>query len=216
MHRALKHEGQAPCRNTVAAIMTAHGLQGRVRRRRVRTTVPGLAAATDLVGRAFRAPAPDRVWTGDITYLRTGQGHLYLAAVMDLFSRRIVGWSMAAHLRQELVIDALRMAVSRRSPAPGLIFHSDRGSQYTSEGFRGVLARHRIRRSMCRRGDCYDNAPTESLWSTLKREMPRTYPTREHARAAVFNYIEVFYNRNGLHSRLGYLSPEAFEAREGG
>jgi putative transposase len=218
VQRALALEGPAPCRNTVAAVMKAHGLRGGARPRRVRTTVPRPAVAGDLLGRRFGAEARDRVWTSDITYLRTGEGHLYLAGVMDLFSRRVVGWSMATHLRQELVIDAVTMAISRRRPAAGLILHSDRGSQYTSGAFRRLLARHRIRQSMSRAGDCYDNAPTESLWSTLKRELAhqRPFATRGHARTAVFQYIEVFYNRRRLHSRLGYLSPEAFEARAGG
>lgn len=216
VHRALALEGDAPCRNTVAAVMKAHGLQGRTRRRRVRTTCSRPPVSSDLVGRGFRAERRDRLWTGDITYLRTGEGYLYLAAVIDLFSRRVVGWSMAAHLRQELVIDALTMAVSRRRPAPGLIFHSDRGGQYSSGGFRALLTAHHIRQSMGRRGDCYDNAPTESFWSTLKRELARTFRTRQEARAAVFNYIEIFYNRHRLHSRLGYLSPDSFEARSGG
>ncbi len=217
VQRALALQGQAPCRNTVAAIMKAHGLQGRTRRRRVPTTIPRRRpAAPDLLGRGFAAQARDRVWTSDITYIRTGHGYLYLAAVMDLFSRRVVGWSMASHLRQELVIDALTMAITRRRPAPGLILHSDRGCQYTSQSFRDLLVKHRIRQSMGRRGDCYDNAPTESLWSTLKRELAGSFSTQEQARAAIFNYIEIFYNRHRLHSRLGYLSPEAFEAKAGG
>jgi transposase InsO family protein len=218
VQRALALEGPAPCRNTVALVMKAHGLQGRTRRRRVRTTVPSPAVASDLLGRGFRAEARDRVWTSDITYLPTGQGYLYLAGVMDLFSRRIVGWSMATHLRQELVIDAVKMAIVRRCPPPGLILHSDRGCQYTCDAFRALLAKHQIRQSMSRQGNCYDNAPTESLWSTLKREVAqaRTFATRAQARQAVFEYIEIFYNRRRLHSRLDYLSPEAFEARAGG
>jgi len=214
VQRALAMEGRAPCRNTVAAVMKAHGLQGQRRRRRVRTTIPREPVAPDLLGRSFRAAARDRVWTGDITFIPTGQGWLYLAGVMDLYSRRIVGWSMGTHLKRQLVIDALTMAVGRRRPGPGLIHHSDRGCQYTSLAFRRLLARHRIRQSMSRAGDCYDNAPTESLWSTLKRELvrPRPFATRERARAAVFEYIEAFYNRRRLHSALGYRSPEQFEA----
>lgn len=217
VQRALAMEGDAPCRNTVAALMRAHGLRGRTRTRRVRTTIPREVVASDLLERRFQAAAPDQVWTGDITYIPTAQGYLYLAGVMDLYSRRIVGWSMAAHLRQELVLDALRMAIERRRPKPGLIHHSDRGCQYTSHAFRDLLARHQIRQSMSGRGDCYDNAPTESLWSTLKRELvhTRTFATRDQARAAIFDYIEVFYNRKRLHSRLGYQSPVAFEAGTG-
>lgn len=217
VQRALAREGKAPCRNTVAAVMRAHGLQGRARRRRVRTTVPRPAVAPDLLERRFAAQGRDRVWTGDITYIKTGEGYLYLAGLMDLYSRMVVGWSMADHLGQGLVIEALKMAVARRSPPPGLIHHSDRGSQYGAAAYRRLLARHQIRQSMSRAGNCYDNAPTESLWSTLKRELAgvRGFATRKQARAAVFEYIEVFYNRRRSHSRLGYLSPEQFEAQGG-
>jgi transposase InsO family protein len=169
------------------------------------------------VGRGFGAGARDLVWTSDITYIPTGQGYLYLAGVMDLFSRRIVGWSMATHLKQQLVLDAVRMAITRRGPAPGLILHSDRGSQYTCDAMGRLLNRHGIRQSMSRSGDCYDNAPTESLWSTLKRELAHrgAFATRQRARSAIFEYIEVFYNRQRLHSALGYKSPEQFEADRG-
>lgn len=216
VQRALALEGEAPCRNTVAAVMKAHGLRGGTRRgRRLRTTVSRAAVAPDLVGRSFAVGGPDRVWTGDITYIPTAEGYLYLAGVLDLYSRKIVGWSMADHLRQGLVLDALEMAVTRRRPAPGLIHHSDRGSQYTAAAYRRLLAQHQIRQSMSRRGNCYDNAPTESLWSTIKRELvhQRRFKTRAEARSEVFEYIEVFYNRRRMHSGLGYLSPEEFEAR---
>ncbi len=217
VQRALALEGDAPCRNTVAALMKAHGLRGTARPRRVRTTIPRRAAGADLVGRGFGAGARDLVWTSDITYIPTGEGYLYLAGVMDLFSRRIVGWSMATHLKQQLVLDAVRMALTRRRPAAGLLLHSARGSQYTCEAMGRLLSRHGIRQSMSRSGDCYDNAPTESLWSTLKRELahPGAFPTRERARAAIFEYIEVFYNRQRLHSALDYKSPEQFEADGG-
>jgi len=218
VQRALAAEGEAPCRNTVAAVMKALGLRGGTRRRRrARTTTSRPAVAPDLVGRSFRAEGPDRVWTGDITYIPTGEGYLYLAGVLDLYSRRIVGWSMADHLRLVVVVDAFTWGGARRRPAPGLIHHSDRGSQYAAAAYRRLLARHQMRQSMSRRGDCYDNAPTESLWSTIKRELihQRRFRTRREARAAVFEYIEVFYNRRRIHSRLGYLSPEAFEARGG-
>lgn len=216
IQRALALEGQAPCRNTIAALMRAHGLQGKLQRRRVKTTVPSTPVAGDLIARGFSAKARDRVWMSDITYLYTPQGHLYLAGVLDLFSRRIVGWSMAGSQRQELVLDAVKMALARRRPAAGLIFHSDRGSQYTSKALGNLLARYGIRQSMSGRGDCYDNAPAESLWATLKRELASSFASHAQARAAVFDYIEIFYNRTRLHSRLGYLSPEAFEARAGG
>lgn len=219
VQRALAGEGDAPCRNTVASVMRAHGIRALTRRGfRVRTTDPCPAAAPDLVNGRFSAEKPDRVWAGDITYIPTDEGYVYLAGVMDLFSRRIVGWSMAANLGQELVIAALRMAVGRRSPPPGLIYHSDRGSQYASAAFRRLLARHGMLPSMSRRGNCYDNAAVESLWSTIKRELvhPRTFHTRAQARAAIFDYIEIFYNRQRLHSVLGYQSPEQFEACRNG
>lgn len=218
VHRALVDEGDAPCRNTVATVMRESGLKGGgFRRKRIRTTFAGAAAATDLLGRDFSAQGPDRVWTADITYIKTGEGVLYLAGLMDLYSRRIVGWSMSGHMRQELVCAALKMALERRRPGPGLIHHSDRGGQYTSVQYRELLAVHKIRQSMSRGGDCYDNAPTESLWSTLKRELvkQRSFARRQEARDAVFEYIEVFYNRRRLHSAIGYKSPEQFEAAPG-
>jgi transposase InsO family protein len=195
--------------------MNAHGIKGLTRRRfRPRTTDGGPAAAPDLLQGRFTARGINQVWTADITYIKTRQGYLYLAGVMDLCSRKIVGWSMAAHLGQKIVIDALQMAVDARSPRPGLIHHSDRGSQYASTAFRRLIEKHGCRASMSRRGSCYDNAPTESLWSTLKRDLAGQLPfdTRPQARATIFNYIEIFYNRVRLHSALGYKSPEQFEA----
>lgn len=216
VHSALTKEGDAPCVNTVAALMKAHGIRAKARRAfRPPTTTPRPIAAPDLVQGRFTADAPNRVWTADITYLRTGEGFLYLAGVMDLYSRRIVGWSMAAHLRQQLVLDALTMALRHRRPEKGLIHHSDRGSQYSARAYTRLLRRHGALASQSRSGNCYDNAPTESLWSTLKRELTgegRVFRTRAEARTAVFQYIEVFYNRRRLHSVLNYRSPETFES----
>jgi transposase InsO family protein len=167
-----------------------------------------------VLDRRFAADAPDRKWAADITYVHTGEGWLYVAAVIDLCTRRIVGWSMADHMRTGLVADALRMAVARRHPAAGLLHHSDRGVQYASDDYQHLLKLHEMEVSMSGKGDCWDNAVMESFWATLKGELVHhaNYATRAQARAAIFEYVEVFYNRNRLHSALGYLSPEAFEA----
>ena len=150
----------------------------------------------------------------DITYVDTDEGWLYVAGVIDLCSRKIVGWAMADHLRTDLVSDALRMALACRDPKEGLLHHSDRGVQYASEDYRQMLAKHGIEVSMSNKGDCWDNAVMESFWSTLKTERvyQEHYATREEAKASIFEYIEVFYNRKRLHSSLGYVSPETFEA----
>jgi len=212
---AAEGAGAAPCRNTVARVMRMHGIKGIPRRkfRPTTTRAAGHGAAADLVRRQFTVQRPDQVWVGDITYVPTGEGYLYLAGVMDLCSRRIVGWSMGIRMATQLVIDALTMAVRQRRPSPGLIFHSDRGSQYTSKAYLRLLGRHGIRASMGRAGTCYDNAPAESFWSTLKAELlhQKTFAARGQARAAIFEYIEVFYSRARLHSSLGYKSPERFE-----
>ena len=206
-------------RKRVARLMAANGLHGRcgrlpgpkTTRREVEPPLP------DLVGRKFEAGRPDEVWCADITYVRTWEGWLYVAAVIDLCSRMIVGWAMADHMRAELVCDATRMAIARRRPEPGLVFHSDRGSQYLSDAHRGLLAAHEIRQSAGAVGACWDNAVAESLWATLKCELvyTRSFATREEARAEIFDYIEVFYNRRRRHSSLGYLSPLDFEAKHG-
>ena len=195
--------------------MREAGISGLVKRKRGRTTirVPGVRVADDLVERNFRPAAADVLWVADITYLRTWEGFLYLAAVQDAFSRAIVGWSMADHLRAELVVDALQMALHRRRPGPGLVHHSDQGSQYVSLAF-GQQARDAgIAVSMGSRGDAYDNAVAESFFATLKKELVKRYswPTRRELSAAVFEYIEVFYNRERRHSTLGYLSPINYE-----
>jgi putative transposase len=202
-------------RKRVERLMRAAGISGLVARKRGRTTirVPGVRVADDLVERRFRPAGRDVLWLADITYLRTWEGWLYLAAVQDAYSRRIVGWSMAEHMRHELVVDALQMALARRRPAPGLIHHSDQGSQYVSLGFGQAARDAGIARSMGSKGHCYDNAVAESFFATLKKELVhrRSWPTRRELASEVFEYIEAFYNRARRHSTLGYLTPEQFE-----
>jgi transposase InsO family protein len=166
-----------------------------------------------VLARQFTAPAPDAVWVTDITYIPTGEGWLYLAVILDLYSRSIVGWAMSDRLTRQLALDALGMALARRQPAPGLLHHSDRGSQYASGDYQTALGRQGIVGSMSRRGDCWDNAVVESFFATLKVELVHDalWPTRAAARMALFDYIEVFYNQQRRHSSLGFLSPLAFE-----
>jgi putative transposase len=199
----------------VERLMRQAGLSGLVRRRRGKTTirVPGVRVADDLVARQFRPDRPDVLWVADITYLRTWEGWIYLAAIQDAYSRRIVGWAMADHMRAELVVDALQMALARRRPGPGLIHHSDHGSQFVSLAF-GLAARDAgIAVSMGSRGDAYDNAVAESFFATLKKELVRrrSWPSRRELIGEVFEYIEAFYNPIRLHSTLGYLSPVDYE-----
>ena len=199
----------------VERLMGQAGLSGLVRRRRGKTTirVPGVRVADDLVERQFRPARPDVLWVADITYLRTWEGWVYLTAVQDAYSRRVVGWSMAEHMRAELVVDALQLALARRRPGPGLIHHSDQGSQFVSLAF-GLAARDAgIAVSMGSRGDAYDNAVAESFFATLKKELihGRSWPTRRELIGEVFEYIEAFYNPIRRHSTLGYLSPVEFE-----
>jgi putative transposase len=202
-------------RKRVERLMRQAGISGMVRRKRGHTTisVPGVRVADDLVKRQFRPTGPNVLWIADITYLRTWEGWLYLAAVQDAYSRAIVGWSMAEHMRKELVIDALQMAVKRRRPAPGLIHHSDQGSQYVSLAFGQAARDAGIARSMGSKGDCYDNAVAESFFATLKKELVhrRSWPTRRELTSEVFEYIEAFYNRVRRHSTLGMLAPLQFE-----
>jgi putative transposase len=202
-------------RKRVERLMRQAGISGLVPKRRARTTirVPGVRVADDLVQRAFRPAAPNVLWVADITYLRTWEGWLYLAAVQDAFSRRIVGWSMTDHMRAELVVDALNMAVARRQPEQGLIHHSDQGSQFVSLAFGQACGKAGIARSMGSRGDCFDNAVAESFFATLKKELIRrqSWPTRAQLRQAVFEYVEIFYNSTRRHSTLGFMSPTEFE-----
>ena len=202
-------------RKRVERLMRPAAITGMVRRKRGRTTisVPGVGVCEDLVDRAFLAAAPDRLWVADITYLRTWEGWLYLVAVQDVFSRRIVGWSMADHMRTELVTDALQMALKRRRPSPGLIWHSDQGSQFVSLAFGQQARAAGIAQSMGSRADCWDNAVAESFFATLEKELihRRTWPTKAELRTEVFDYIEVFYNRQRRHKTLGQRSPVDFE-----
>lgn len=204
-------------RKRVERLMVDARISGLIKKRRGKTTVrvPGVRVASDLLLRDFTATAPDQVWAADITYLKTWEGWIYLAAVQDLYSRRIVGWSMADHMRAELVTDALKMAVHRRQPAQGLIHHSDQGSQYVSLAF-GQLARaNGIAQSMGHVGSAYDNAIAETFFATLKKELisRRSWPTKAELRPEVFEFIEGFYNRKRRHSYLGWLSPAEFEGQ---
>lgn len=215
VHRELVALGEACGRHKVARLMRQDGLQGCPKRRfrRRPEALPSHPPAPNLLKQDFAVSRPNEHWAGDITFIPTRQGWLYLAVVMDLYSRRIVGWSMDRRVGRQLVVDAMTMALGGRHPGTPLIHHSDQGPQYISDDFRDLLARHGIRCSMSARGSCYDNAPVESFFSLLKRERirRRTYATREEARADVFDYIECFYNRRRRHGYLGYVSPEQFE-----
>ena len=213
----LRSRGVKVTEKTVAKCMRARGIRAKVARRRTPRTTDSNhpnPIARNILDRDFAADAPNRKWVCDMTYIRTGEGWLYLASVMDLFSRKIVGWSMADHMESSLVEDALKMAIERRGPVQGLLHHSDRGSQYASESYRNLLEANGVVVSMSRRGNCYDNAAKESFFGTLKRECVHLSEFRTHAeaKAELFDYIEVFYNRQRRHSSLGYVSPETFEA----
>jgi putative transposase len=202
-------------RKRVERLMRRACLSGQGKRRRGKTTirVQGVRTAPDLVERDFNPTTINRLWAADITYIRTWEGWLYLASVMDCYSRRIVGWAIADHLRAELVVDALEMAVARRRPDAGLVHHSDQGSQYTSLIFTRRCRAVGIDVSMGSRGDCFDNAVLESFHASLKKDLIHrsSWPTKDETRTAVFDYIEAFYNRRRRHSTLGMLSPVAFE-----
>ena len=217
-HRALRVDGEVVSRNTVARLMRKAKIRARIRKKyspRTTDSRHDKPVADNLLERDFTAAAPNRKWLADITYVPTGEGWLYLAAVLDVYSRKIVGWSMADHMEVDLVADALKMALQHRRPAGrDLLHHSDRGSQYASDDYQHLLAGHGILVSMSGRGDCYDNAMMESFWATLKCELvhQQRYATRAQGRQSIFEYIEVFYNRKRLHSSLGYVSPDSFEA----
>ena len=220
VHAMLAREGIAVGEKRVARLMRAAGLQGAFKRRRKGCTVrvEGVEPFSDLVGRDFRPDAPDRVWAADIKQIRAGEGWLYLAAVQDLFSRRIVGWAMDRHMRHELVVDALEMAVAARRPARGTIHHSDHGGQYIALTFGQTCHDAGIAQSMGTVGSCYDNAVAETFFATLTKERllhdaPKAgWATRAELRSAIFEYIEGFYNPTRLHSTLGMRSPVEFEA----
>ena len=206
--------------HAIERLMRRNGLRARPRRRRFPIDLGDRSAAAlsaNVLDRSFEAPAPNRKWVADFTYIWTAEGWLYVAAVLDLFSRRVVGWSMSAAMTAELVTDALVMAIWRRGRPRELLHHSDRGSQYTSEAFQRLMAEHGLTCSLSRSGNVWDNAAMESFFSSLKveRVTRKIYRTRDEARADVFDYIERFYNPRRRHSTIGYLSPMQFEAKVG-
>jgi putative transposase len=216
VHAALRTQGRGTSRGRIERLMRRHGIRAIMAPpRRVRTTDSRheLPIAPNVLARDFTAAAPNRVWLADITYIPTDEGWLYLAAVLDLFSRKIVGWAMRDHLRTELAATALMMAVQRQRPAAGLIHHSDRGVQYASYDYRAAQNAAGMIASMSRKADCFDNAPMESFFHTLKTELVhhRQYATRADARRDIFAFIEGFYNRTRLHSAIGYISPIEIE-----
>ena len=211
VHRQLEREGVRTSKKRIERIMREDGLRGRIRRR-FRTTTDSdhsQEVAPNTLNRQFAVDAPDRVWAGDITYIPTVKGWAYLAVILDLHSRMVVGWALADHMRTELVEDALYAALGSREPSPELLHHSDRGSQYASKSYQGRLAEHGIEVSMSRRGNCYDNAVVESFFGTLKQELVHDarWVDLLETRVAIHDYIEVFYNRKRLHSSLGYRTP---------
>ena len=216
IHAQLSAQGTHVGRKRIARLMHKAGLQGVSRRKKYRTTIRNekVRPAADLVERDFSAQGPNQLWVADITYIRTGSGFLYLAVVLDAFSRRVVGWAMKTHLRTQLVLDALEMALWQRRPQ-GVIHHSDQGTQYTSFAFGQRCRRAGVRPSMGSVGDCYDNALCESFFASLECELldRNRFPTPTQARSALFDFIEGFYNPHRLHSSLGYHSPAEFERR---
>ncbi len=220
VHAELVGRGHPCCVNTVAKIMREAGIAAKTRRKFRHTTDSNhdRPVSPNVLGRRFDAAGPNEAWVADITFVPTREGWLYLAAVEDLYARRVVGWSMDSRLTSRLVVDALAMAVRRRLPKAALVAHSDRGSQYASDHYQRLLAEHGITCSMSRRADCWDNAPMESFFASLKKELVHheDYATREQARASLFEYIEVFYNRERRHSTLGYRTPADHEAARAG
>jgi putative transposase len=218
VHVELNAQGHGVSRGRVERLMRRHGIRAIMARpRRVRTTDSrhDHPIAPNLLDRNFVAAAPNRIWLTDITYIDTDQGWLYLAGVMDLYSRKIVGWAMQDHLRTELPLMALSMAISAQRPGAGLVHHSDRGVQYASADYRGMVRSAGFRASMSRKADCYDNAPMESFFHTLKTELVhhQKYATREQAKRDIFAYIEGYYNRTRRHSAIGYISPIEMELK---
>jgi putative transposase len=217
--RELRKKGIVVNENTVAEIMKENGIQAKQRKKFKATTDSNhtLPVAKNRLKRKFTTSKPNQVWVSDITYLRTDEGWLYLATFIDLFSRKVVGWSMSERMTADLVVNAFRMATFRQKRQAPKVVHSDRGSQYASEAFRKELKAHGCKRSMSRKGDCWDNAVAESFFGTLKTELVHheKYKTREQARLSIFDYIETFYNKLRIHSYLNYLSPEEFEKSMG-
>jgi putative transposase len=214
---ALRQEGIRCTRKRIARLMRENGIVSKTKKRFKLTTHSSHSrpVAPNLINRDFTAPVPDKVWTSDITFIRTRQGWLYLAVFLDVYSRRIVGWAMKSRMTDQLVIDALKQAFRHRKAPEGLIIHSDRGSQYCSRSFKELLDQMRYRQSMCATGNCFDNAITESFFGTLKTELVshHRYDTRDEARRSIFKYIEIFYNRTRIHSSLGGLSPYQYEQK---
>lgn len=215
VHRELVANGRRVGKHRVARLMRENGLRGR-RKRRFRHTTDSdhtMPIAPNTLAREFTVHAPNEVWVTDITYIPTREGWLYLSAILDLFSRRVVGWSMSERMTRQLALDALTMALRARTPPLGLLHHSDRGSQYASADYRAALAAAGIECSMSRKGNCWDNAVAESFFATLKTELVHEtdWATRAEARSAIFEYLEVFYNRRRRHSSIDYVSPEEFE-----
>jgi putative transposase len=218
MHAALRAEGYRVSRSRVERLMRRHGIRALARRRFRPATTDSrhqLPIAPNLLQQKFTASVPNRVWLADMTSIPTGEGWLYLAAVLDLATRKVVGWAMRDHMRTELTLGALIMAAQRQRPVPGLVHHSDRGSQYAAEAYAQQLALMGAKPSMSRTGCCYDNAPMESFFHSLKVELvhQRSWATREEARRDLFVYIESYYNRQRIHSAIGYLTPEQAERK---
>ena len=213
--RALQDEGRAIGHNRVARLRRLHGLVARrVRRFRLaRAARNNMPAAPNLLDRDFTVHQPNRIWVGDITFVPTREGWLYLAVLLDLYSRQVVGWAMGERQNRQLAIDALVMAIERRQPKPGLLHHTDQGLLYATPDYRAILKAHHMMASMSNKGDCYDNAVAESFFSGLKNELlwDRNFRTRSEARSAIFEWIEVFYNRERRHETLDYVSPVRYE-----
>jgi len=219
IHKDLKESGYRCGHNRVSRIMRENGLIARQKRKFTVTTDSkhDFPVSSNLLNRQFEVKKRNKVWVSDITYISTLTGWLYLCVVIDLFSRKIVGWSMGSRITAELTKGALLMAVMQRKPAKGLIFHSDRGSQYASQEFRKVLKQNKMIQSMSRKGNCWDNACAESFFSTLKMEevFHQTYKTQDEARNSIFEYIAVYYNRQRRHSTIGYMCPDEYELKMG-
>lgn len=217
IHAALQKQGVKCSQKRVARLMRLHKITGRKRQKRRPVTTqrdPGAIPAPNLLNQEFYASAPDQKWVSDITYIETAEGWLYLASILDLYSRKVVGWAMADHMEASLVEEALKMALQQRQPEAGLLHHSDQGRQYTSDAYQSCLANAHCQVSMSRTGNCYDNAAMESFFGTLKTECTtQPFATRAQARTAIFEFIEAWYNRQRLHSSLDYLSPMEFERK---
>jgi putative transposase len=216
VHRELLNRGYEVCENTVAKLMSSEGIASSTAKKfRVLTTDSrhSLPVAENILDRDFTAEGPGQKVVSDLTYIATAEGFLYLVCMIDVFSRRVIGWSMSHEMTTDVFLSALEMALGRLGVKDNLLLHSDRGSQYCSAAFQAALSRHEIRCSMSRKGNCWDNAVSESFFASLKKELvyQQNYATREEARQSIFRWIETFYNRTRLHSHLGYMSPEQFE-----